>query len=73
VLSGSMIHNFSESYEELRASGLAQTILDAPSICQAVQAHWQLARLPPHANSSAARLLDDILQAMSSRLTASMR
>ena len=73
VLCGSMIHNFSESYEELRASGLVQTVSDAPSICQVVQAHWQMPRLPAHANSSAVQLFDDILQAISSRLTTSMR
>ena len=73
VLCGSMIHNFSESYEELLASGLAQTVSDPPSICQSVQALWQMQRLPPQAHSAAAQLLDDILQAMSCRLNASMR
>jgi 3-deoxy-D-manno-octulosonic-acid transferase len=73
VLSGNMTHNFSESYEELQASDLAQTVSDAPSICQAVQALWQMQRLPSHAHSSAAQLFDDILHAMSSRLNASMR
>ncbi len=73
VLSGLMTSNFSESYEELLASGLAQTVADAPSICHAVLSSWQSERLPFNANLSATQLLDDILKTVSSYIHPSMR
>jgi 3-deoxy-D-manno-octulosonic-acid transferase len=68
VLNGPMTENFSESYEDLSAEGLARTVTDAKAISQAVASSWQLERLPKDAYVAANHLLQAILGAINQHI-----
>jgi 3-deoxy-D-manno-octulosonic-acid transferase len=61
VLSGPKTENFSESYDDLLAAGLAQTVTDAKATSQAVASSWQQERSQQNADVAGNHLLQAIL------------
>jgi 3-deoxy-D-manno-octulosonic-acid transferase len=61
VLHGPAIHHFSESYSDLHAKALAQTVRNPEELASSITAHWAMPRLSPINHSRTLALLDDIV------------